>query len=976
MLLDREFLGWDRPVLEATVAYLFKRFCVNGNWDMSTMLIVTPGAQAGRRLLELLALQVAHLTSNSDTPIILVPPETTTVGPLAEALYTPEFRIATETQQLMARLCSLRAHREKLAKIVPFVPDDNDLASWIRIAKDFEMLHRDLAGENLACGDVSAASLGHFDTEDTLRWNALEELNAAACHLLEKEGLQSQHVQRLMPNKQWMSREPDILLLACVEIPTVVQGLLKECGARVIPLVWAPEVEAGGFNAVGCLIPEHWAARQVPLGDRITMVDRPIDQANAIAEQIVAIPPLARGSVSVALGDETLGLTVVRLLRTRGIRARRSAGRLVSSTGPALLLSAVADVLRHTNTKTVGSLLRQPDIHKFFDSTELSDPSTWITHLSEFSSNYLPVTLDQDWDEIVEEAQNRSHDDALTISERRSAVDKRAAAAQLGYALADSASLLDGLRGDEHPINVWADEIANILIHVYRKSTSNAECVQGGTTVEALALVSNSLNSMREIADFESLQLPMSGLNALTYLSASLEGVAIPDESSDTEIELVGWLNAPMEDTSALIVSGFNEGVLPESISVDAFLPNRMRTKLGLLDSAGRYARDAYWLTASSHSRGGRLSIICGRQTSAGDPLSPSRLLFACDDERVIARSLAFYGNHGAEPQSATIETAHVTEYSLARIPRPLLLKKPIEQVRVTSFRDYITCPYRFYLKHIVGIGESGESPDEMSSSLFGTFVHQLMAQFATSNVKDTTDSDTIKQYLDDQITQAAHSHFGGSHLPAVSIQLNQIRRRLHRFAEEQAKSANEGWRILHCEKDLKSRFSAEDTIAIFGRIDRIDWNQDEGTYRILDYKTGDKAKKPESAHISKVDGVLRWTDLQLPLYRHLAVSLGIDPATVQVGYISICSELKDIGWDMALWTPSDFQSAELEAQRILHCIQDQVFWPPTMHIPKFPDGLETICMDQVPDRAQIIAKSNSTMADWTDTKKDRVPCP
>ena len=48
------FLGWDRPALPSAVAWLCERFSVDAAVDLSEVLVVVPGRQAGRRLTELL----------------------------------------------------------------------------------------------------------------------------------------------------------------------------------------------------------------------------------------------------------------------------------------------------------------------------------------------------------------------------------------------------------------------------------------------------------------------------------------------------------------------------------------------------------------------------------------------------------------------------------------------------------------------------------------------------------------------------------------------------------------------------------------------------------------------------------------------------------------------------------------------------------------------------------------------------------
>ena len=70
-------------------------------------------------------------------------------------------------------------------------------------------------------------------------------------------------------------------------------------------------------------------------------------------------------------------------------------------------------------------------------------------------------------------------------------------------------------------------------------------------------------------------------------------------------------------------------------------------------------------------------------------------------------------------------------------------------------------------------------------------------------------------------------------------------------------------------------------------------------------------------------------------------------------------------GYVPAKWSDEEFQSAYDAADRVLRDIRAERFWPPSPNLPGYPDGLETICMDLVPDRPAIIEGSTELMVDW-----------
>ena len=56
------------------------------------------------------------------------------------------------------------------------------------------------------------------------------------------------------------------------------------------------------------------------------------------------------------------------------------------------------------------------------------------------------------------------------------------------------------------------------------------------------------------------------------------------------------------DDAPVLVVTGFNEGRVPAGVRGHPFLPDGLRTALGLPDDAARVARDLHALCAILHS--------------------------------------------------------------------------------------------------------------------------------------------------------------------------------------------------------------------------------------------------------------------------------------------------------------------------------------------------------------------------------------
>ena len=393
----------------------------------------------------------------------------------------------------------------------------------------------------------------------------------------------------------------------------------------------------------------------------------------------------------------------------------------------------------------------------------------------------------------------------------------------------------------------------------------------------------------------------------LVLQQAAGERIApLPDPKA---IELLGWLELPLDDAPALVVVGVNEGIVPSSLNADLFLPNQLRRVLGIEDNARRYARDAYAMSVLCGSRE-RLRVIAGRRTSEGDPLVPSRLLFACDGPTMARRASAYFGSASSEEIGRTPHApregarhAERDEYgSGLEVPRPRPLTEPVTSMRVTEFRDYLACPYRYYLRHRAPPGAAGRrrrgtrrpglrvvgprGPAALRRRVFGRRDRcaARSAAFSAGRWTRRSASATAPNRCRRSACRPSSSAPGCWHL-----------------ADWQAGWAAAGWRIEHVEwqpEEGQARLMVDgQPMFLRGRIDRIDVHPSEGRM-IFDYKSSNQADSPEKTH--RRQG--QWVDLQLPLYRHLAAALGLD-GPIELAYIVLPKDVRRVGPLPAEWT-------------------------------------------------------------------------
>ena len=284
-------------------------------------------------------------------------------------------------------------------------------------------------------------------------------------------------------------------------------------------------------------------------------------------------------------------------------------------------------------------------------------------------------------------------------------------------------------------------------------------------------------------------------------------------------------------------------------------------------------------------------------------------------------------------------------------IPRPKPLAEPVTSLRVTELRDYLACPYRYYLRHQLDLEALAEAAEELAANDFGSLLHTVLKQFADSPVADSTDRAAIETALNEILDASLDDSFGSGVLAAVRLQAEQIRARLRAFATWQARWRKAGWRIHIAEfnvdrsKQITVPGAEETGICLIGRIDRIDVNETTGATIVFDYKTGDRATTPDRAHRQKDE----WIDLQLPMYRHLVRAIEIG-RPVQLGYIVLPKDTGKVSEHLAPWSETLLAEADAKASEVLRAIHAGQFWPPTAETDRtrwFPE-FAAICQEDL----------------------------
>jgi ATP-dependent helicase/nuclease subunit B len=956
----RHFLRWDRPLLPQAVGFLADGWRGDAPLDLSSLLVVVPTRQAGRRLREAIAAFASEKGQAAFPPRVVSPEGIAALG------LGPE--VASRIESLLTWADVVRGvDLDQYRSVFPVDPPARNFNWALRVAQDFSRLQATLAEGGLQFADVPPKA-GH-DFNEAERWRQLGELERLQAEKLARLGrrdLQAAKIQMARASAPLPGIRDVVLIATPDPLPLALNALTSH--ARVHPvnvLVFAPPAEQAAFDSWGRPRPEEWEHRELALHDfeqRVHLCADPSAQALRIAElaQHYRTP---EGRLAVGIADAEVVAPLETELSRAELAVFNPEGRPRHRGALAQLLAALAGLAREPSFEAVETLARCPDILKFLQARlgAAFSAARWLADLDQLRARHLPADLGA----------------ALRHAERRGEYLKQSTVLETGGGegggreRAQDASglpgtLLSGLRAIQELRDLltsrdFAAATADALSIIFadrRLELSREPDIRFEEEATAWSEV------LRECA---AAAANFGELNAGEWwdLALRLFGAEMcTDEKPAGAIELQGWLELLWEDAPHLVVAGLNDGRVPEAVVGDSFLPESLRERLGLKTNAARFARDAYILQAIAASRQtmptpssrpgqqekSRLDLLIGKRSAIGDPLRPSRLLLRCADT-VLPQRIAFLFR---EPARVDPYFSWTRSWKL----RPSQRSAP-ERIAVTAVRNYLQCPFRFYLRHVLRMEPVDAAKNELDARDFGTLCHAALEKMAGAPaLRDCTDAHVLREALQQEYEHQIRIRYGENLALPLLIQLESGRQRLAKAAEVQARECAAGWLVEQVEWKFTLQISG---LQISGKIDRIDRHRETGALRVLDYKTADTAANPATTHLrplrpgevvaewARFDLETKprvWADLQLPLYLQALAASGMVSSgqAFYAGYFNLPKAVGETG--LAVWEPYtvELHAAALAcASGACTAIRAGEFWPPNETVRSDYDDFESL---------------------------------
>ncbi len=369
--------------------------------------------------------------------------------------------------------------------------------------------------------------------------------------------------------------------------------------------------------------------------------------------------------------------------------------------------------------------------------------------------------------------------------------------------------------------------------------------------VEFLAVIAEEIVKLRNSLDACELEITTEVYASL--LRRHLQTLRIPFEGEPLEgIQIMGILETRNLDFDNVIILSMNDDNFPGNHMAQAsFVPYNLRAAFELPTPEHHEGIYAYYFYRLIQRAGKVWMLYCSHadDKSTGEP---SRYIYQLDYESGIPVHKIEVGVDVNLAETAPIEVAK-DESIMQRLAR---YTDPESKATLspTAFFRYVACPLRFYFHSIARLEPDDEISEEIDAPMFGTILHAAIQQLydrirgeahagdtlrmliRTGEVETAVETAINKNYL--QNTAASTDEYSGNLVLVRDIVTRYLRGGVMAYD-----AIHDNFAVTGLEEPVNYPFPFETcgevrTLKFAGIADRID-SLDDGTLRVVDYKTG-----------------------------------------------------------------------------------------------------------------------------------------
>ena len=787
-----------RAVLRTVAEELVKELRNKSLLDLSAMTFILPGQRAGRRFLEILSEICAK------EKLLFLPPKTETdisfLRRLAREAAGASLASPFEVRDVWRK--ALDAERGRLEKVFALRSEETDIPESVLISfsERLEDLRKELALNLVSCRKVREALADLAGERESGRWEELEELFARYLGGLEKSGLKDE----CLSLEDFLNSPPGekrkLYVVGYRERIPLLEALYERPDFDVSVMA----VGEDWFDEKGLLKKDTAFPPLSPKTGSIMIFADPSAEAEGVFAKLRELSPngeLSCSDVSVATQDSDLVPFLKEFGKASKIQIHEASGRPFAETEAGMFLRSLTE------------LLEKPDVYAYLRALRLPCLERAVTkgHLEDF----LPGWLDS-----LEKTLGEYPKDWMFAKTGNGTAKKV-------YDWLED--LLDPWR-QERSKQEWLTIFRETLAKILPGQTPENASAWEKLTEYAEALASSRIREGK-----------ISGFAFLNRLSKAARKIHITYQTETNAIDLTGWLEVFLDDSPVIMICDLNEGILPKRESADIFLPDQLKTRLGMTNCEDILRRDRYFLRTLVEPAAETCLFSC-KQSLDGSFRDLSPLL--CDEsESVRARAeyiRKFYSESSGEKRLfPSLFLPKIPEKELSFHIREKL-EHSLKRISVSRLNDFLECPFKFALRQL-GVEGKSRIYNELSPLFLGNIAHEVMELFAKAKIEGrlSTDYEECEKFLIDSLETVKRRELTSFPPALAEFQLNQLVRKFGPFSLEHCRREEEGWRIVQAEEKLEKEI---DGIVLTGRLDRLD-QKGEKEFCVVDYKTGAAAK-------------------------------------------------------------------------------------------------------------------------------------
>ena len=346
-------------------------------------------------------------------------------------------------------------------------------------------------------------------------------------------------------------------------------------------------------------------------------------------------------------------------------------------------------------------------------------------------------------------------------------------------------------------------------------------------------------------------------------------------ETGNPRVRIFGLLESRLQTVDRIVLGGLNEGTWPPDTRSDSWLSRPMRVDLGLNLPELRVG-----LSAHDFAQGlGAPEVILTRAAKQGGAPTVS--------SRFLQRLAAVAGTE--RWKEAQARGTRYTDYARAldhpdevlpvSRPQPVPPREARpSQLSVTDIENWLRDPYTIYAKHVLRLFplEAIDTPPGAADR--GTFIHDAIGEFTK------TFADALPAHVARELAALGKKHFASleDYEEARAFWWTRFLRIADWF-EGWERERRGGATKIFAEISGKHRIALGETeFLLTARADRVERRAD-GSYAILDYKTGQPPTEPQVR-----TGLAPQLTLEAAILRNGGFP-GITPGSVsEIGYVRL----------------------------------------------------------------------------------------